>query len=74
VETLSERTPVLDEELDFSLGLDPPASGVMPRFGARSIIARTMFALSMSSSTRETNDRSIFRMSTGRCFSRDSDE
>jgi hypothetical protein len=30
-----------------------------------------MLALSMSLSTRETKERSIFRMSTGRCFSRD---
>ncbi len=37
-------------------------------------MAPTMLAASRSVSTSRMNDRSIFRMSTGMCFNRASDE
>src|SRR5205085_4955585 len=43
----------------------------MPRPSASWMIARTMLPASSSSATSRTNERSIFRMSTGRCFSRE---
>jgi hypothetical protein len=52
----------------------PSASGTMPTLSASCTMARTMLAASCSSVTSRMKDRSIFRMSTGRCFRRDSDE
>jgi len=46
----------------------------MPRFDASAIIAETMLPASRSRSTSRMNERSIFKMSTGRCFSLASEE
>ena len=53
----------------------PSASGVMPRFVARARSWRAPCSPHRGRvSTSRTNDRSIFRMSTGMCLSRASDE
>ncbi len=57
-----------------SLVSTPSASGVIPRFFASWTIAWTMPPASRSRWASLTNDRSIFRMSMGRCLRRPSDE
>jgi AraC-like DNA-binding protein len=52
----------------------PSACAVIERLLARWTIALTMLTVSRSSGMSRMNERSIFRMSTGSCFSLDRDE
>ena len=74
VEPLAQGASGLSQERELPSVSIPSASGTMPSPCASWTIASTMRPESSSRSTSWMNDRSIFKMSTGRCFSRASDE